>query len=327
MGGVTGVIITPFLLAVLLSIMLFPVVKYLEKQGLTRVMGIAAVYLFIIAFCLLFCLNLLPSLFKEIQGLAAVLPEYTERILLFFEEIEKQYQKYDLPPGIRLAMDENIRQMQQALVINLENFSQFLVMMLSQAFGLLLIPIISFYLLRDCSVIKEKLLDILPDKYRLRMDITVDEIGKTLGAYLRGVVIISLFVGGLVYGGLLVLKIKFALFFAIINGLTNIIPYFGPLIGAFPLVIIAYLQSPGLVWKVIVLIMIIQQIESQFIAPQVLGRNLGFHPLTVIIALLLGGKFLGFFGLVFIIPILAILRVILRYFFPVIRDAFKEIQR
>jgi len=326
LGSVTGVILTPFLLAVLLAIMFFPLINYLEKQGLSRSIGIVAVYLFFTALCLLFCMNLLPSLFNELQELAAVLPEYTDRLLCFLEEIETDYRRYDLPGGIRAAMDENIRQMQQALVINLEKFSQFLIMLLSQAFGLLLIPVILYYLLRDCTVIKEKFLGVLPEKYRLRMEITVGEIGKTLGAYLRGVVIISLFVGGLLYGGLLALGVKFALFLAIINALTNVIPYFGPLIGAFPVVIIAYLQSPVLVWKVIALIFIIQQVESQFIAPQILGRNLGFHPLTVILVLLLAGKFLGFFGLVFIIPFLAIIRVILLYFSPVIKEAWREIR-
>ena len=121
--------------------------------------------------------------------------------------------------------------------------------------------------------------------------------------------------------------VKFALFLGIINAFTNIIPYFGPLIGAFPVVIIAYLQSPTLVWKAVALIIIVQQIESQFIAPQILGRNLGFHPLTVILVLLLGGSYLGFFGLVFIIPFLAIIRVFYSFFSPVIREALKEFRR
>lgn len=327
MGSVTGVIITPFLLALLLAIVFSPLVNYLEKQGLSRGMGIAAVYLFLAAFCLLFCMNLISSLFNELQELMAVLPEYAERITCFFEKVEKNYERFELPRGVRSAMDENIRQMQQSLVINLEKLSQLLIMLLSQVFGLFLIPVFLFYLLRDGTIIKQKLLNLFPEKYRFRIEITAGEIGKTLSAYIRGVVLISLLVGGLIYGGLFALGVKFALFLAIINALTNIIPYFGPLIGAFPAIIIAYLQSPALVWKVIALIILVQQIESQFIAPQILGRNLGFHPLTVILALLVGGSYLGFFGLVFIIPFLAIIRVFYAFFSPVFREAFKEMQR
>ncbi|MGI5882845.1 MAG: AI-2E family transporter, partial [Dethiobacteria bacterium] len=180
-----------------------------------------------------------------------------------------------------------------------------------------------FYLLRDGTIIEDRILGLFPEKYRFRIEIAVSEIGKTLSAYLRGIVFISLLVGGLLYGGLLILKVKFALFLAIINAFTNIIPYFGPLIGALPVVTIAYLQSPALVWKTVALIIIVQQLENQFIAPQILGKNLGFHPLTIILALLLAGSYLGFLGLVFIVPLLAILRVFYSFFYPVIKEAWK----
>ncbi len=317
---------TPFLLASLLAIVFSPLVNHLEKQKLSRGMGIAAVYLFLLALCLLFCLNLIPSLFDELQELIAILPEYTNRFLSFSDGMARDYQKFALPQGVRAAMDENIRQLQRALVINLENFSEFLAMLLCQALGILLIPVFLFYLLRDGSLIKKGFLQLFPEKYRFRVEAAAAEMGKTLSVYLRGIVLISLLVGGLIYGGLLILGVKFALFLAIVNAFTNIIPYFGPLIGALPVVIIAYLQSPALVWKAIVMIIIVQQIESQYIAPQILGKNLGFHPLTVILALLLGGSFLGFFGLIFIIPLMAVIRVFYSFFSPVIREAWKGLK-
>lgn len=323
MGNIMGVIITPFLLASLLAIVFSPLVNYLEKQGLSRGAGIVAVYLFLIALSLLFCLDLVPALLDELQELLMVLPEYADRLLAFSEKMTRSYRRFALPQGVRQAMDENIRQWQQGLVINLENFSQLLVILMGQALGALLIPIFLFYLLRDGTIIEDRILGLFPEKYRFRIEIAVSEIGKTLSAYLRGIVFISLLVGGLLYGGLLILKVKFALFLAIINAFTNIIPYFGPLIGALPVVTIAYLQSPALVWKTVALIIIVQQLENQFIAPQILGKNLGFHPLTIILALLLAGSYLGFLGLVFIVPLLAILRVFYSFFYPVIKEAWK----
>ncbi|MGI5883257.1 MAG: AI-2E family transporter, partial [Dethiobacteria bacterium] len=149
MGNIMGVIITPFLLASLLAIVFSPLVNYLEKQGLSRGAGIVAVYLFLIALSLLFCLDLVPALLDELQELLMVLPEYADRLLAFSEKMTRSYRRFALPQGVRQAMDENIRQWQQGLVINLENFSQLLVILMGQALGALLIPIFLFYLLRD----------------------------------------------------------------------------------------------------------------------------------------------------------------------------------
>jgi len=214
--------------------------------------------------------------------------------------------------------------LQRSLTLNLEAFTQFLVALFSQTFALFLVPLFAYYILRDSAVFKKRFLRLIPPGYRLNMENTLREINLTLGAYLRGIFIISLSVGLMIYLGLLILKVKFALLLGILNALTNVIPYFGPLIGAVPLVIIAFLQNPSLVWKVIALIVVAQQVENQFIAPQVFGRSLDLHPLTVIIALLLGGLYLGFLGLIIIIPLIAILRIFFRHFYPAVALAIKE---
>ncbi len=325
MGGLLGIIVTPLFLAVLAAYLLGPLVSLLEKRGINRSLGIAAVYLFIITLLVLLSFKLLPSLFDELQELVSVLPEYTERVLFFLEEVERDYERIELPEGIRSALDENIQGLQRLLIINLERFSQLLLASFSQLFALFLVPLFAYYFLRDGAEIKSRFLGLIPSVQRSNVEEALVEINNTLGAYLRGVFIISITVGGLIYVGLLILGVRFALFLGIVNALTNIIPYFGPVIGAVPVIVIALLQSPELVWKVILLIVVVQQVESQLIAPQVFGKSLGFHPITVIIALLLGGKYLGFFGLVFIIPLLAMARIVLKHFYPLVEHFIRKI--
>ena len=328
MDGVKGIIITPLLLAIVVTYLLCPVVDYLEKQKLSRAAGIAIIYLFFAALLLLFCLDGIPSLIKELEQLASALPEYTEKFMRYVTRLENHFQRYDLPRGIRDSINEStresIRQLQSALTINLEKLSQFLMVLFRQAFALLLVPLFAFYFLRDNALLKRRFLQFIPPPSRPLMESALHEIDQTLGAYLRGLFIISLSVGAMIYAGLLILGVQFALFFGIINALTNVIPYFGPLIGALPVLLVALLQSPGLFWKVLLLIVVVQQVESQLITPQVLGRSLHFHPLTVIIALLLGGLYLGFFGLIVIVPLAAILRIIFRHFYPLILRAVKK---
>jgi predicted PurR-regulated permease PerM len=324
LGGTLGVIITPLLLAVLMTYLLAPPVNYLQSQGMSRSMGIIAIYLFFIALITLLCLYLIPTLLEELQELMTALPEYTERYFSFFERIEADYRRFQLPEGIRSALDKNIREMQKLTIINLEKLSDYLLAFFSHALALLLVPLFAFYFLRDHERIKGRFLGLIPAPYQKRVEDALIEINLTLGAYLRGIFLLSLSVGVLMYLGLLLLGVDFALFLGLVNALTNIIPYFGPFIGALPVVLIALFQGPSMVWKVVVLVVIVQQVENQFITPEVLGRNLGFHPLTIIFAILLGGSHFGFLGLILTVPFIAIIRIIFRYFWFLIVHAWNE---
>jgi predicted PurR-regulated permease PerM len=322
--GIQGILIFPLLIAILVTYLLSPLVNYLEKQKLRRAKGIAIVYIFFLTLFTVIGFSIVPVLIREMQELMLSLPELTEKLMLLVEQLESVYRRFNFPVAIRKALDENIAELQNLLTLNLEAFTQFLVTLFSQTFALLLVPLFAYYILRDSAFFKKRFLRFIPPGYRLNMENTLHEINLTLGAYLRGIFINSLSVGVMIYLGLLILGVKFALFLGILNALTNVIPYFGPLIGAVPVAIIAFLQDPSLVWKVIVLSVVAQQIEGQYIAPQVFGRSLELHPLTVIIALLLGGLYLGFLGLIIVIPLLAILRIFVRHFYPVVALALKE---
>ncbi|MEW5921978.1 MAG: AI-2E family transporter [Bacillota bacterium] len=324
MGGIMELVITPLLLAVLLAYILAPPVRYLEKQGLSRSTAILTIYVFFASLLLLVCLNLFPSLIKELEELGRILPEYTERLMLNLEDLEGRLQRFSIPHGVRGALDENIRALQGMLGQRLERLALFLLSAVGRIMGLLLVPLFTFYFLRDSDSLKKWLLLRLPPSFRDSMEQTLADVSKTLGAYLRGIIIVSLAVGVMLYLGLLILGVQFSLFLALLNTLLNVVPYFGPLIGAIPVIIIAFLQSPALAWKATLLMIIVQQVESQLIAPRVFGYELGFHPLVVVIALLLGGIYLGFFGLVFIVPLTAVFIIFYKHFSPLAKRALAE---
>ncbi len=325
MGGLMALVITPLLLAVLLSYILAPPVRYLEnKQRLSRSASILTIYVFLTALLLLVCLNVFPALLQELEELTDLLPVYTERSILFLESLEERWQRFEVPSSVRRAIDENIDTMQGMLAQRMEKLALFMLSVVGQIIALLLVPLFTFYFLRDGDKFKKTLLRFIPPSFRREMEQALADVNKALGGYLRGLIIVSLAVGGMLYIGLLILGVEFALFLGILNALLNIIPYFGPLIGAVPVTIIAYLQSPSLAWKAILLMIIVQQVESQLIAPRVYGRELGFHPLVVVIAVILGGVFLGFFGLIFVIPLTAVLFIFIKHFYPLVKQAIRE---
>ena len=132
--------------------------------------------------------------------------------------------------------------------------------------------------------------------------------------YLRAQALSSLLVGIMLTVGLLFLKVDLAILIGVLGGIFNIIPYFGPVLGAFPAVLLAAQVS---LWKalyVVLLFFVVNQLESMVILPRIIGGKVGLHPLGVVFLVLIGGELFGFSGIVFAVPIGAILQVILRYY-------------
>ena len=321
MGGILELVVTPLLLAVLLTYFLTPPVRYLNKQGLSRAAAILTIYLFLTVLLILFCFNIFPALLEELEEMVALLPEYTERSMLFLEKLERRLERFGISPGMHAALFENIRALKEMLSQLLEKMAIFLLSAVRQILALLLVPLFAFYFLRDSRAFKKWLLHRLPASFRDKMEHTLADVNKILGAYLRGIVIVSFAVGILFYFGLLILGVEFALVLALLNALLNVVPYFGPFLGAVPIFIVALHQSPELAWKAVLLVLIVQQAETQLIAPRVFSRELGFHPLVIVIILLLGGIYLGFFGLVFSVPLAAVCLIFIRQFSPLLKQA------
>lgn len=306
-------IFEPFLIAVIVAYILNPLVAVFEKRRVSRGLAILLLYAIFFAFAFLAGVWTIPGLVTELQKLMEMLPEYTEQAQGFIRHLYSDYRRFNLPDSLRLALDENILLLQRALQSLLERATGVLLGLFSHFFVLLLVPLLVYYFLRDMEHLKRSLVALFPARYRQRALVAAGEIDAALGAYLRGLLLICFLVGLLTYLGLRLLGVEFALILGIIYGLTNIIPYFGPLIGALPAVFIALLDSPALALKVVGVMVAVQQLDSQLLSPQILGRSLGLHPLVVILALLAGGQLFGLPGLILGVPLAAMLRIVLRH--------------
>ncbi len=304
---------SPFIGAFILAYVLSPVVHLLENKGVSRLISIILIYLGIFMIIYLFVAGFLPTIMDDLQGLAQQIPFYVEKIQGFMEKIQEDYRRFNLPPAVREIVDENLEGMQQMMVSKLEKGYALIIDMFGRLVMLLLVPVLAFYLLYDERHLKKQLLKLVPVSYRKGFLEITREIDSQLGAYVRGMLIVSLSVGLTTYLGFLILGLEFPLILGIINGVTNLIPYLGPFLGAVPAIGVALLASPALALKVLILIIIVQQLESQLLSPLVLGRSINFHPLAIIFALLLGGKLFGFAGLILALPVALVLRILGRH--------------
>lgn len=313
-------VIMPFLFAVSIAYILDPLVDFLESRKMPRFLGILFIYA--VFFSLLFFIGFtaIPALVNELQKLGDRVPDYISRFQQFIAHLQSDYRRFDLPESIREVLDRNILEAQEAIQGLLERVTQSVLGLFSHLLTILITPVLVYYFLRDKESLKRSLVRQFPKKYRRFIVKVGAEMDRTLGAYLRGMLIICFLVGFFTYLGLLLIGVDFALILGIISGITNIIPYFGPLIGALPVVLMALLKSPSLAVKALVVLFIVQQIESQLLSPQIMGRSLGLHPLAVIFVLLAGGRLLGFWGLIIAVPLTAVLRVLFKHIVDLAAD-------
>lgn len=307
----------PFVIAFLMAYLLNPAVCYFERRRLSRLWSIVIVYGFLLSVLGFSGSRLIPVLIRELELFAIDLPTLINHGNEFIQSAQSQYQNAAMPYSLRLAVDNGLNQLELMLQQTVTNVVDGLLSLVSHGIGLVISPILAFYLLYDWHEIKRRFYLTVPGSWRPQVRMFLKDIDKVLSGVIRGQIAIAAIVGILVTIGLTLLDVRFALLIGILAGALDIIPYFGAFIGATPAVAIALLDSPLLAGKVALLFFIIHQIEGTVIGPRILGEQVGLHPITVIFFLLVGGEFGGLAGLLLGVPLAAIGKVVLRHIFRI----------
>ena len=179
---------------------------------------------------------------------------------------------------------------------------------------LLVVPFIVFYFLKDGHKLKPFLLKHIPANVENEGNRILMDVDRTLSTYIVGQFIIAIVDGTLMYIGYLIIGLENALILAIFATLFIVVPFLGPFLGTIPAIISGFLVSPFTALKVLILLIIVQQLEGHLVTPQVMGKRLDIHPLTVILLLFVAGSLYGFIGILIAIPTYSVVKVIVRNF-------------
>ncbi|MFA4885752.1 MAG: AI-2E family transporter [Desulfotomaculaceae bacterium] len=304
-----------FALAALLSYLINPLVVAITRKGTPRVWAILLVYLalfFIVAGILMYGT---PRFVDQLNRLSATVPLYTEQTREIVQSIQQRYTGMGLPDGMRQVIDERIHWVEEMILTWVSNTLAAIVGSASYFFKILLAPVLSFYILKDLELIKDKAYAAAPPAWRDDIKGLLKEIDQVLGSFVKGYFLVAAVVGGLTVVAMVLLGVDFPLMLGLFSGLTELIPYFGPVIGAVPAVGLAVLESKWLALKVAAVFFVIHQLEGNFISPKIMGDKVGLHPLVVILSLLAGGELYGLAGMLLAVPVAAVLRVIMKFVF------------
>lgn len=304
-------LLTPFLIAFILIYILNPVADKLEGTGLRRSFVIPMIFIGFFLVLALIVIFSYDSIIYEIDTLKTKIPEYLNKIRTSFEEnailIENNIPM--LPKGyLQKAINEKAGGIPRMIG---EQIPVLIKASLGLITSVLVILFTTFFILKDGRSFRKNIIKIVPNKYFETVLVLLNEINLKVGGYVRGQMIDCAIVAMLSIIGLSMIGLKYAIIIGLISGITNIVPYLGPVMGMVPGIFIAIIDhhSPIMaVWVVIVLICV-QMIDNILVSPLAVGKSVNLHPLAVIISVTVGGAIMGIWGMLLAVPIFCALKV------------------
>jgi putative permease len=309
----TAGLFLPILLSLIVSFLLDPAVQFLEDKKINRTLGIFIVYLLLFLFIALLLLIIGPPNWKGmVLALKADFPRYTIRAIEYLSSwltvIQQQFpfiKDYDIVNHLRSTSQAFFGLVLMETPRSAIRFGSLL----------LLVPLFSFFFLRDSHRIMRSLISLTPNRYfEMVLDIYA-HISWQLAHFIRGRILEALIIGLVVWMGLSLTDIRYAPILAIIAGVTNLVPYIGPIIGMLPGLIIALVDlgmGGQFLWILCVYLLIAQIIVDNFILiPILISKVSNLHPLWVILAIIMGGKLYGVMGMIIGVPTVSIINIII----------------
>jgi len=312
-------VVLPLVLTGVVYYLVNPFVDLMERRGIRRIYGILLLYLLIISLIVIAIVAVIPPIRNQITSLIENIPEYSadaqQRIKdwtgsNFFNEAQETF-------GFNTAdLTKTITSRASEFVGNAWNgIGGVLGVVTEVVLAVVTLPFILFYLLKNGRNLPSFILQFMPTALRKESRRVMVEMNQQIASYIRGQIIVSFCIGGLLYIGYLIIGLEYSLVLAIIAACTSIVPYLGPVIAITPALIVSMVTSPAMLLKMIVVWTVVQLIEGKFISPQIMGKTLRIHPVTIIFVILTAGNLFGILGIIAAVPGYAVLKVICSHLF------------
>lgn len=294
------------MVSVILSYVLIPMRKFFERKlKMKKKTASVLIILLLIGIFVSCFVVIIPSLFNEAESINNMI----ENIQDFFEGTMESNSLNKIPI-VQNIYDGALKRGNEFLNNYLSRSVDVLISISSNIISYAVCPIMIYYLLSEGTEIYEKVLLILPTSKRSIIKKVVSDIDMVLSRYIASQLLLCAIIGVLTFILLIILKVKFPIWISILNGLFNIIPYFGPILGIIPAAVAALIDSPVKCMWVVIGMLIIQQIEGNILSPKITGDSTEIHPFAIIVLLLIGDELGGFMGMVLVIPIAVIIKVL-----------------
>lgn len=295
--GIRNILVALFISYIIMAA-LSPMVEFLRKYKVPKTVAVTVSYLSALLFVLLLVVPLVPFFISQVQSLLVNFPLYLDRAAGLV--------------GIKISADQMQGFINGELNLLSKNALTFTTKVFDGIFSLVTVLVVSFYLMLDHRRVKEGISSLFPEKHKADVHSTLLQIDEKLGAWLRGQLILSVFIGSLTWVALTLLNVEYALPLALIAGILEIIPTIGPIVSAIPAIIVVLNVSPAFTFVIIAVYMGIQAIENNFLVPKIMQRAVGLNPIVIILGIILGAELMGVVGALLSIPFISLLVIIFK---------------
>lgn len=316
-------VVLPVILATIGYYLLRPILRLLEKVKIPRAWGILILILAAAGLITLITFLILPFLKGQFNNLVHEFPTYFKQLTVNID----QFLRNSIFASFYESMDFDIAKLMDAAPDNLGKtltdaaggimvgVTSFVGALTGIVLSIVTVPFILFYLLKDGERLPKVIINMLPPRMREGAKEIASQADNQISSYIQGQILVAICIGIMVSIGFFIIGMDYALLLGVLAMFTSVVPYLGPIIAITPAVIIAIVTSPFMIVKLAVVWTIVQLVDGKFISPQIMGKSLQIHPITIIFVLLTAGSLFGVAGVILGIPGYAVLKVIVKHFF------------
>jgi predicted PurR-regulated permease PerM len=316
-------LLIPFVVSGFFYYLLRPLVEYLSKKVKTSI-AILLIYFVVGGIATIFFAAVGPMLQTQMQTFITNVPSLVDG---FVEQVNKLQENRLVAEYFTKNQVDLSAKLSEYLNHGAKAAGNYLsglfTVMTNVVIVVTTVPIVLYYMLTDGHKASKHILSWIPHQYRHEGRQVLDEIDAALSGFIRGRIIICFLLGVMVYIGFLLIGLPYPLLLAVAAMVLNLIPYIGPIIGAVPALIVAFIESPSMIVRTLLVVIIAQQIDGNLLSPHIFGKSLDIHPLTIVVLLLVAGDVAGILGILLCIPVYLVAKIIVQHLNRLFRFSYE----
>lgn len=310
---IIGSVFLPFLISGFLFYICLPFQTLLEKWGFPRWASILTIFVVLIAIIAIVVAFIAPIVISNINNLIKQTPalqKETERLINFsLTQIDK------LPSDVTHRINNMVKSMGDGVTDVLSNSISYITSLISTIFLLIMVPFFLIYMLKDHEKFIPAVAKFFKGERKVFVVDLLKDLNYTLKSYIQGQVTVSVILGIILYIGYTIIGLPYTPLLVLFAGVANLIPFLGPWLSFTPAAILGIIDGPSTFIWVCVITLIAQQLEGNVITPNVMGKSLSMHPLTIIVVILAAGDLGGFTLILIAVPLYAVLKTVISNIF------------
>lgn len=333
------VVILPGVLAIILYYLLRPFLRILIRWKVRRGLAILLLFILVLGIITLIVLLVYPFLREQLFNLLREFPVFfaslvdnivhflnNSRVSAYFDKMDFDYNKVinDITDDLVVTVKDTFSNLASKLASGVTGVVSALT---SFVLSLVTVPFILFYLLYEGEKLPKFILRIFPPRMRKDLGKVMHEMDDKVSSYIQGQILVSICIGIMMTIGFLIIGLDYAFLLGFLAMITSVVPYLGPAIAITPAAVIAIVNSPFMLIKLIIVWTIVQLVEGKLITPNIMGKSLSIHPITIIFVLLTAGSLFGVAGVVLGIPGYALIKVVVSHLFKLYQQRYNKFEQ